>query len=275
MEKKRRESEENDENEDMSAWVLYAANEHNTKFDALEYLNGFYSSATNDLAMQTVLFFLPGLCYCLPESIRTLLDLGAGPTVYIPITLRKRAERIYTSDYAECNRKILTKWANSELSFDWGNICDWIEKIEASNESAEEMQSLTRRKLKAVLQVNVFNESVIESVHFQNDPNEKIPRQFHVVASIFCLEYASETYEQYQTAVRHTVGLIETGGYLVQGGVLNENEYSFGDCRFRCHKLTRSQVIGTLKECGMETNKGVNFKLIVSNDIFLLVSRKL
>ena len=33
----------------------------------------------------------------------------------------------------------------------------------------------------------------------------------------------------------------------VQGGVLNAKEYSFGGKRFRCHTLTKQQLISALK----------------------------
>jgi hypothetical protein len=69
--------------------------------------------------MQTILFFLPGILYRLPDKFETLLDLGAGesayvqkqriklilarlgPTVHVPIAVRKRAKHVFTSDYAK------------------------------------------------------------------------------------------------------------------------------------------------------------------------------
>lgn len=84
----------------------------NTKFqfNPTAYLNSFYKTASEDTAMQIVLFFLPGILYRLPQKVRSVLDLGAGPTVYLPISLRDRAENIYTSDYAPANRDTLINW---------------------------------------------------------------------------------------------------------------------------------------------------------------------
>jgi hypothetical protein len=51
--------------------------------------------------MQVVLFFLPGILYRIPQQIENVLDLGAGPTVYIPIAMRNRVTNFYTSDYSQ------------------------------------------------------------------------------------------------------------------------------------------------------------------------------
>ncbi|VDM71157.1 unnamed protein product [Strongylus vulgaris] len=79
-------------------------------FDPSAYLESFYKVPDEDTAMQIVLFFLPGILYRLPRHIRTVLDLGAGPTVYLPVALRNQAQEIYTSDYAQANRNALVNW---------------------------------------------------------------------------------------------------------------------------------------------------------------------
>jgi hypothetical protein len=71
------------------------------QFDPDEYLNGFYISPREDEAMSVILFFLPGILYRLPNTVKTILDLGAGPTIYVPVAVRNRAENIYTSDYSK------------------------------------------------------------------------------------------------------------------------------------------------------------------------------
>ncbi|KAE9546994.1 hypothetical protein FO519_009794 [Halicephalobus sp. NKZ332] len=53
--------------------------------------------------------------------------------------------------------------------------------------------------------------------------------------------------EEYSRAVKSAVSLIKPGGFLLQGGVLNSDEYYTGRCRFRCHRLTRDDVLQCLK----------------------------
>uniref|UniRef100_A0A0N4Z9A8 NNMT/PNMT/TEMT family protein n=1 Tax=Parastrongyloides trichosuri TaxID=131310 RepID=A0A0N4Z9A8_PARTI len=264
-------------NEAIEKLTLYSAKEHDEKFNPQEYLEGFYKTAKEDVAMQIVLFFLPGILYRLPPHIENALDLGAGPTVYVPIAMRNRVQNIFTSDYAKANREELVRWITKDKnSFNWSNVCEWISSIEANLESFEKMQDDARDKIRAVLEVNVFYDYPIKNVYYEVKNNTIIPKQFDLVTTVFCLEYATETQNDYEKVVRNTIGLIKIGGYLLQGGVLEANEYSFGETRFKCFHLRHEVLLKTLKENGMETDpKTGNFKFIEHEGIFILVSKKL
>ena len=60
----------------------------------------------------------------------------------------------------------------------------------------------------------MFKEPVVQGIHFKKEGID-IPKQFDVVTTVFCLEYASETYEEYQQAVKGACSLIKPGGFLV------------------------------------------------------------
>lgn len=87
----------------------------------------------------------------------------------------------------------------------------------------------------------------MQEVVYKKNNQTIVPKQFDVVTSIFCLEYASETKNEYKRAVKNAIKLIKPGGYLVQGGVLHADEYCFAGVRFKCHFLTREEVVETLK----------------------------
>uniref|UniRef100_A0A7I4YG48 Methyltransferase domain containing protein n=2 Tax=Haemonchus contortus TaxID=6289 RepID=A0A7I4YG48_HAECO len=246
---------------------------HLDKFDPLAYLESFYKTASEDEAMQVVLFFLPGMIYRLPPTITTALDLGAGPTVYLPIVLRQRALEIFTSDYAKLNRDVLQSWIEDKSVFDWSNVCKWIANIEASEESPSVMQQEAREKVKAVLEVDVQKSPVIQKVHWQRE-GSNIPEKFQLVSTVFCLEYSCETLEGYRQAVRGACSLIEDGGYLLQGGVTDATTYNFGGKVFKCHRLQRSHIEDSLKENGMAITSEDGYKFITHDDIFLLISKK-
>uniref|UniRef100_A0A915PFF7 NNMT/PNMT/TEMT family protein n=1 Tax=Setaria digitata TaxID=48799 RepID=A0A915PFF7_9BILA len=243
-------------------------------FNPDEYLQAFYSTPTNDTAMHTILFFLPGILYWIPEKIRTLLDLGAGPTVYVPITFRKRAEHIYSADYAENSCDMLKNWVENKSSFEWTEICKWIASIEDSDESPAMMEQSARSRFEAILRADLHDEPIIKCVYYKSPNANDIPKQFHVVVSIFCLEYSSENLEDYRRAVRSAVNLIEPNGYLIQGGVLQANDYYFGNRRYKCHHLRKEEVIESLKENNMTTEKDGNFKWFEFDEVFLLIARK-
>ena len=77
------------------------------------------------------------------------------------------------------------------------------------------MQAQAREKMRAVLEVNVHKQPVVQSVHYKSPTCTHIPEQFDVVTTVFCLEYASETLEEYSGAVKNATTLIKPGGFLV------------------------------------------------------------
>ncbi|VDN06316.1 unnamed protein product [Thelazia callipaeda] len=253
---------------------VYSASEHALHFDANEYLQAFYYNPREDAAMRTVLFFLPGIIYWIPEKIRTVLDLGAGPTVHVPITFRKHAEHIYSADYAQVNCDVLKNWAKNKSTFEWNQVCELIACVEDSDDSPADMQDCARNKFRAIFRIDLLQESCIKYIHYNHSEGHNIPQQFHVVVSLFCFEYSSENVEDYSRAVRNAVKLIEPNGFLIQGGVLRENDYYFGDQKYRCHYLTKEQIIESLKENNMTTEKGQNYKWFEVDDVFLLITKK-
>uniref|UniRef100_A0A914W3V5 Uncharacterized protein n=1 Tax=Plectus sambesii TaxID=2011161 RepID=A0A914W3V5_9BILA len=265
-----------EEPDESDSWPELRAVDHFDQFDPIAYLSGFYKSPQEDDAMKIVLFFLPGMLYRVPIG-GSLLDLGAGPTVYVPMTFRQRVDHIYTSDFAPVNRAELRRWwLNEPDQFDWSAVCAWISSIETGDEKRHTQHAIeqaTRAKIRAVLAVNVHNDdSVID--RSQTFPEACIvPQQFDIITTVFCLEYASETFEQYRSAVRNALKLLKPGGYLVQGGVFHAKHYSFAGRRWRCHFLRQPEVLQCLAENGMETS-GEDFKLICREEIFVLVSRK-
>ena len=66
------------EEHDRQVVLLMSSKNCGIKFDPDKYLEGFYKSPREDVAMQIVLFFLPGIVCRLPRNIATMLDLGAG-----------------------------------------------------------------------------------------------------------------------------------------------------------------------------------------------------
>ncbi|CAI4229119.1 unnamed protein product [Auanema sp. JU1783] len=263
---------EKDEKEEPDE--VCAPEEHHDKFDPSQYLESFYKTAKEDTAMQIVLFFLPGMLYRLPERVRTVLDLGAGPTVYLPIALRNRADIIYTSDYAPANRQFLLNWVENRSQFNWSNVCEWISNIEASNETPAIMQQKARDKIAGIFEVNVHELPVIKNTFWKKDGSVAVPKKFQVVTTVFCLEYSCDSLEGYNRAVKGACSLIEDGGFLIQGGVLDATTYSFGGTVFKCHRLLKNHILASLKLNGMATEESDGFKFITHDEIFLLVSKK-
>jgi len=72
--------------------------------------------------MQLILFHLPSIIARLPTKINNLLDFGSGPTIYVAICFREKAENIFLSDYLPQNKKELNNWLSGNSNFDWTKI---------------------------------------------------------------------------------------------------------------------------------------------------------
>lgn len=116
------------------------------------------------------------------------------------------------------NRNTLQNWIENKNTFDWSNVCTWISNIEACTDKPNIMQAEAREKMRAVLEVDVHKQPVIQSVHYKTATCNEIPGQFDVVTTVFCLEYASEAIEEYSEAVKNAISLIKPGGHLVNCG---------------------------------------------------------
>lgn len=50
------------------------------------------------------------------------------------------------------------------------------------------MQADARSKMKAVLDVNVLKQPVVQSIHYKIKDDIEVPQQFDVLTTVFCLE---------------------------------------------------------------------------------------
>jgi hypothetical protein len=107
-----------------ASWPEVSAINEQHQFDPRAYLSVFYGSPDEDHVIHQSLSSLTDLVRRIPlEGGRALLDLGAGPTVHLPLALHRLVDYIYTSDYSAANREELRRWWRSEPDhFDWSTI---------------------------------------------------------------------------------------------------------------------------------------------------------
>ncbi|CAK5024018.1 unnamed protein product [Meloidogyne enterolobii] len=99
--------------------------------------------------MQLILFHLPSIIARLPTKINNLLDFGSGPTIYVAICFREKAENIFLSDYLPQNKKELNNWLSGNSNFDWTKIFRLIAVYEALPlpTDIEKMEKSTKDKV--------------------------------------------------------------------------------------------------------------------------------
>lgn len=68
---------------------------------------------------------------------------------------------------------------------------------------------------------------------------------------------------------------VKSGGYLLLGGVCQEEYYKFGGMRFRCHRLEIDHVLEALQRNNFADESDTKaFKLVERDGIFVLLAQK-
>ena len=181
-----------------------------------------------------------------------MLDVGAGPTIYVALCFRETFEKIYLADYVEQNLDELRVWADGQSTFDWSGVIRSVTRSEGmlpvNQALIEQIDCETQRKVKAggILHCDVHESGVL------SDPGTA-PATFDVVVSIFCLESACNNYESYCRAMRNIIALVTPGGRFILGSVIEDDMYQFGRCnRFELLYLTEEEIMTAMDLAGLD-----------------------
>jgi len=243
-----------------------------THFDPAAYLRQYYGNNDLSRGLKIILCFLPNIAARLPNVDR-FLDVGSGPTIFMAVGFRNKANKIYLSDYAEQNRRELLNWLSedgttSPCTFDWSPICKAIAKLEViDSDDWRRIESEAKQKVRDVLYCDVHKEEVL----CQN--RELASEKFDVISAIFCLEYATKNSEEYRSAMLNVCRLIKPGGWLILGGAFEESFYTLGPKRFRCHYLTEEELFQSLRKAGILVDDP-SFAYYYHEDAFVVVGKR-
>lgn len=188
-----------------------------------------------------------------PEERMTLLDVGAGPTIYVALSFREAVERIWLSDYVEMNLEKLREWIKETSTFDWSGVIRSVARSEGilpiDQQKAKQMETEARWRVNAggIVLGDVHHPGVL------TDPTVSAPPTYDVVVSIFCLESACSDYESYCRAMRNIVSLVRPGGRFILGSVIEDTLYQFGRTnRFVLLYLTEEVILSAMDQAGID-----------------------
>nr|CAD2144245.1 unnamed protein product [Meloidogyne enterolobii] len=259
-----------EENSDyFSQQIIFNRNHFHEYFDTQAYLKDFYSKL-EDPAMQLILFHLPSIIARLPTKINNLLDFGSGPTIYVAICFREKAENIFLSDYLPQNKKELNNWLSGNSNFDWTKIFKLIAVYEALPlpTDIEKMEKTTKDKVRGILHCDCHISPAI-----QLSPQI----YFDAITTFLTIEYCCLNREEYKNALKRLSAILAPQGLLIMGGILEETWCAFGGRRFSCLYIDKEFLLNCLNEAGLEIFKdSIGTKLFYECDgMFLLVAKKI
>lgn len=125
-----------------------------TNFHPGNYLKDFYSQpqTEDEPAMKFVLFFTPSLFqeikFLSGGKDLSLLDVGCGPTIYVPMASRNVVKEVSLADYADQNRQVLQDWREGKSQFDWTAVAKFIASIEGNLDGWAELEPTARQRVK-------------------------------------------------------------------------------------------------------------------------------
>ncbi|KAK6743068.1 hypothetical protein RB195_010374 [Necator americanus] len=250
--------------------ALQATSELGT-FEHQGTLNMYGDSIENGTRMS--LFALPVFAHTIqqslaPEQRESLLDVGAGPTVYSALCFRDVVRRIYLSDYLSKNLDVLKLWRNNTSTYDWKPTIKVIRRTEGGLPLSESEMDELEEKARAVVKCGGI---MCANVHDDPVVPELKGEQVDVLVSIFTLESACQTYTQYCQAVKNMMKHLRSGGRIVLGSVLEDQSYNSGkDVIFHLLHLTEDQILNALGSAGINQDTVKKYVLKEDGVIFLM-----
>ncbi|KAE9552751.1 hypothetical protein FO519_004013 [Halicephalobus sp. NKZ332] len=215
---------------------IFQPKDYEKEFDPEAYLQFYYSSKALDDGTRLSLFSLPMFAHIihqkLPANKRvSLIDIGAGPTIYSAISFRDIVQRIYLTDYVDKSLTMLEDWLYARTSFNWEKAIKVIARTEGvhlkNDKEVNEIEEQTRRTVEngGIYKADVRTKDVL--LLNSKDPKPK-DKQFDIVVSVFCLESACSTHEEYVSSLKNVLSLLQPGGYLILGSVIDDVIYNSG-----------------------------------------------
>ncbi|CAJ0597750.1 unnamed protein product [Cylicocyclus nassatus] len=261
----------------MSSEETHKPEDYETDFDPDAYLRFYFGKESIEDGTRMSLFALPVFAHTIkssmaPEERETLLDIGAGPTVYSALCFRDVVKRIYLSDYLSKNLDVLKAWKNNTSIYDWKPTIKVIMRTEGGQpfreEEMDEVEEKARGAVKCggIMYANVHDDPVV--------PDMK-GKQANVLVSIFTLESACQNYTEYCQCVKNMVNHLRPGGRFVLGSVLEEESYNSGKgVIFHLLYLSEDQILNAMGSAGIDLDSVKKYVLKEDGVIFLMAIKK-
>ncbi|XP_073511380.1 indolethylamine N-methyltransferase-like isoform X2 [Phyllobates terribilis] len=220
------------------------------EFCPIDYFSTFYAPEKGVLFGEWTEFALKNLHETFTSgNVKgdTLIDFGAGPTIYHLLSACEVFDNIITSDFLEQNRTQLHKWLRKDRdALDWTHIVKFVCELEGNSNEWEKKEETLRRKVTKVLKCDALAEK----------PYDPVPMpEADCLISCLCLEAPCKDLEAFTNALKKFKELLKPGGHILIQSVLNCTFYHVGEKWFSSLSLTKDDLEKAFTEAGYGTVK--------------------
>ncbi|XP_075047812.1 nicotinamide N-methyltransferase-like [Mixophyes fleayi] len=250
---------------------------NDNSFDGKKYLDMYYSTNPKtqefDEDIMLVLRFLVNVFSSDRVKGKSLIDIGAGPTIHHIIPACENFEEIYLTDYFQDNLLQIEKWLKeSNDAFDWSPFLRYVCDLQNNRSTPEGKADMIRRKV-SLMKCDVSQTNPLQ-------PNS-LPLT-NCVITAGCLISASKNIKEFKTALKNVVSLIKPEGYLILCDYFGASYYMVGEAKLPVLSLDENILKEAVAESGCEIEE---FKMSTffqtqeevfdGKNVFCLLARKL
>jgi len=212
------------------------------EFDPIAYLNEYYGDLGEE-NLAILRFYVEVFHDMAPKS--TMLDFGSGPTIYSLISAVTKVKEIQIVEYLEANRLELRKWLTRDnTAFNW---LPFIKKtIELEQKGWCSAFDLARREAQIRNHVTAIGRCDVR----QTPPFVGGRQTYDIVASNFCAESITDSYEEWKFFLKNIASLVKVGGTLIMTTLKRATSYSVGSRRFPSVSINEADLAYALVEVG-------------------------
>ncbi|XP_063797961.1 nicotinamide N-methyltransferase-like [Pseudophryne corroboree] len=250
---------------------------YDNNFDAKKYLDMFYridpKTRQVDKESDFLFTFLNDAFSSGRVKHKSLIEIGAGPSIHHILPACEYFEKIYITDYLQSNLQEIEKWLrDSSDAFDWSPYIRYVCILQNTRTTPEESAEKIRRKV-SLMKCDVTKTNPLH-------PNS-LPLT-NCLLTVACLTSACKSFKEFKTALKNIVSLIKPGGHLILSDYFKAIYYVVGETKFPLLSLNEDFVKEAVSESGCETEQFKTFTeirkpedLFESKEVFCLLARKL
>jgi hypothetical protein len=177
------------------------------------------------------------------DARESVLELGAGPTIYPLIPRRGQFSASYLAEFNTVNFEIVNRWLRGDPSaHDWRKYLSIFQKLEKYSKTISEMQDEVRCSSYTNLFCDVHSEIVLP---------ELPKKQFDLVSTNFCPESITTCYQTYCESLTRIAGLIKPNGYLIMLLLKNASHWLLNGKQIHCLAVNERMLVDLLSERGL------------------------